>query len=431
MGGSASSVDDATPVVARGYGPADDIVVDRATSTLEDKEVCATLRMMQEHAECKMRSSEDPELLAEVLRRDDDTVAHVDDPEYEQLEVPVDDQGYAVTCSLDRPEELLEFFDRYGFVVVDAGMSEEDLSRSVDELWAFVSRQSNGRIDREDPSTWEKWLSLGSLGFLGMTPNLTPQLCRNRTNETVHLLFATLLGSEQLIVNLGRSGLMRPTRDVPWPENNDDGGEAGKVEKDKTVVASAQPRTVVDKPEWKTRPAEEWVHWDLNPFTGAATSFSFKVTDPVANRGYDTLNLQGILALCDCGPDDGGFFCVPGAHRNLRGWAARNTDSVGDDAILAPESTVQVYVPAGDPLRQAGRKVPLRAGSLVVWSSALPHCNFPNDSPNFRMVQYIKMIRADNPGMTALLNDPALLPPDDEYELTDFRAKLMGIEPWA
>jgi len=33
----------------------------------------------------------------------------------------------------------------------------------------------------------------------------------------------------------------------------------------------------------------------------------------------------------------------------------------------------------------------MRAGSLVVWSSTMPHCNFPNSSSRFRMCQYIKM----------------------------------------
>jgi hypothetical protein len=36
------------------------------------------------------------------------------------------------------------------------------------------------------------------------------------------------------------------------------------------------------------------------------------------------------------------------------------------------------------------QKVPMRASSLLIWNSELPHCNYTNDSSRFRMVQYVK-----------------------------------------
>lgn len=35
---------------------------------------------------------------------------------------------------------------------------------------------------------------------------------------------------------------------------------------------------------------------------------------------------QGILAAKDCGPDDGGFHCVPAFNRFFRGWCNANKD---------------------------------------------------------------------------------------------------------
>ena len=36
----------------------------------------------------------------------------------------------------------------------------------------------------------------------------------------------------------------------------------------------------------------------------------------------------------------------------------------------------------------------MRAGSLLIWDSRLPHGNYPNESSQFRMVQYITFFPA-------------------------------------
>jgi len=50
----------------------------------------------------------------------------------------------------------------------------------------------------------------------------------------------------------------------------------------------------------------------------------------------------------------------------------------------------------------------MTAGSLLVWNSLQPHCNYSNTSNRFRMVQYVKMFSAQ-PGAQG----------------TDFRKKLL------
>lgn len=109
--------------------------------------------------------------------------------------------------------------------------------------------------------------------------------------------------------------MMRPTRDVPV-------GEGGAL---------------VDKPEWRT--LSGWVHWDMSPWTGEATTFAMKCKDHTKNRGYWMHKVQGVLALVDCGPQDGGFHCVPGFHRHMRGWAAANA---GNFNPRDKDTTVQV-----------------------------------------------------------------------------------------
>merc|ERR1719330_1955342 len=88
-----------------------------------------------------------------------------------------------------------------------------------------------------------------------------------------------------------------------------------------------------------------------------------------ANKGYTRLRTQGILALSDCGPEDGGFFCVPGSHLVVRAWAHRNGETVSDKQLMNPESGCQIHLPPNDELKHNAQKAPIRRGSLLIWDA--------------------------------------------------------------
>merc|ERR1711879_450361 len=112
---------------------------------------------------------------------------------------------------------------------------------------------------------------------------------------------------------------------------------------------------LVDKPKWKTIP--KWVHWDMNPWTGLTTTFSFRATNPEQNRGYNVTRLQGILSCVDCGPKDGGFHCVPGFQNHIRGCANKNLHHFPKhDFDLAGS----IQVPKDDPILNDVQTVPIR-----------------------------------------------------------------------
>ncbi len=104
---------------------------------------------------------------------------------------------------------------------------------------------------------------------------------------------------------------------------------------------------------------------------------------------------------------DGGFCCVAGFHKSLKKWAHLLKDS--SYAKKNSQNYEFVNFPRGgkkkiffffflflkiDPCIKQAQKIPMRAGSFVVWSSELPHANFPNFSSNFRFNQYIRMFPA-------------------------------------
>lgn len=104
-------------------------------------------------------------------------------------------------------------------------------------------------------------------------------------------------------------------------------------------------------------------------FAGSALHWDVSVAPPVP---YE---LQGFLYLTDTAESDGAFHCVPGFHRNMEAWL--NSLPAGTDPR---EEALRTLSPVA---------VPGKAGDLVVWHQALPHCATPNKGVSPRMVQYI------------------------------------------
>mmetsp|Transcript_12768 Transcript_12768/g.27555 ORF Transcript_12768/g.27555 Transcript_12768/m.27555 type:complete len:411 (-) Transcript_12768:172-1404(-) len=381
---------------------------DRETTPLAEKELAAEFRFMLENMRMKQWAAEGNNY-EQALRREDN---HTFQETYTARTLPLDEDGFVQAHDLDDAAGIRSTFAELGVVVIRGAINSIDCARSVDELWSFLERQCEG-LDRTNPRTWDRWPSLSKLGILGNTFVLSPQFFRNRQSPCVHRAFATLFGTERLHVNIGRASAMRPTRNVRLPLDETHAEEE-----------------VVDKPEWRSKAGEDWLHWDANPFTGATSSFSWRVEDAHANRGYERLRTQGILALSDCGHQDGGFFCVPGSHKVVRSWANVKSEAVSDAQVMSAESSMQIYLPKDDPLRFHAQRAPIRAGDLLIWDAYLVHCNFPNDSEQMRMVQYIQMKRADDPALGVLLSDPDLLPSREEFELTPLGERLFGLTPW-
>eukprot|EP00761_Pharyngomonas_kirbyi_P003690 gb/GECH01003694.1/.p1 GENE.gb/GECH01003694.1/~~gb/GECH01003694.1/.p1 ORF type:complete len:387 (+),score=91.42 gb/GECH01003694.1/:1-1161(+) len=286
--------------------------------------------------------------------------------------------------NIEQTQEIKQFFEKYGFVVVDNVLSSEECDASIDEVWGEVA-DCDGNLKREDPDTWleeSNWSRslMSRLGIVSNFPVIGPWAFKNRVNPNVYHVFQLLLNEEKLWTSFDRFGFLRPTQNV--------GGKN------------------IDKPEWRT--SKNWLHWDLNPwrpFIGDETTnpekddnneeslhdshpknrwnrqrFIFEnneLSSPPFRR------VQGLVSFTDVGENDGGFLTVPGVLHHTERWAHDHQD-------LKTEGNL-CMVPKDNELYQHTQKIPMKAGSLVVWDSRQVHANFPNHSDKFRIAQYIKM----------------------------------------
>eukprot|EP01094_Clydonella_sp_ATCC50884_P002954 TRINITY_DN1226_c0_g1_i1.p1 TRINITY_DN1226_c0_g1~~TRINITY_DN1226_c0_g1_i1.p1 ORF type:complete len:449 (-),score=133.42 TRINITY_DN1226_c0_g1_i1:125-1471(-) len=375
------------------------------------------------------KSSKEPERhskIAEQLEEEEE------EEEVEQFPfvpdaVEYDEEGFVRSFAADDTEGIRAFFERYGFVVVDNVLSSAECERTVDEMWQEMEHTVREyyfkSVDAFDPSTWEVLSGVVSgTGIIGTTVANSDAAWANRQNDKAHRVFSTVIGEEDLLASVDRMCFMRPTQNVPLgklPPNHPFVHALGlpKERVDKYVASlEGKPLPQEDEimckdcPKWVT--ADKWFHWDLNPwfwsFTDAerkelcdrhgvkfAPSFSEDdstwtarcmtsfICEHNGTPNTGTTKVQGILALADSRENDGGFITVPGFHKQLRDWAKMRQSKA------LPAHFVQV--PASEQWRDHAQKITMRRGSLVVWSSAMPHCNFPNASDRPRMCQYLKM----------------------------------------
>jgi hypothetical protein len=261
----------------------------------------------------------------------------------EFLKLPLDAQGFATAFSTEEAKEALEFFKKYGIVVFKDVLTKDEQNATTEALYKYL-KDTRPTFDRDDYSTWENklWPSDMKFGFFSDFPIFhLKEGWDNRQNVKVHKAFSIVWEREDLWVSFDRFGFMRPTMNL-------------KINGKKC-----------NRSAWRT--TETFLHLDQNP-----------LLDPEFCR------VQGILNLKDNKLDDGGFQGVPGSHKHFKEWGTKHKSSI-------PPTSHLVTIPSDDIQQKHIQKIPLRAGSLLIWDSRVSHGNFPNRSSSPRIVQYITM----------------------------------------
>jgi ectoine hydroxylase-related dioxygenase (phytanoyl-CoA dioxygenase family) len=271
---------------------------------------------------------------------------NIRDPEtstpFVPLNVPCDNEGFCQAFTVNEPNEIAEFFWKYGFVVVRDVLSQEDVQQTYKEIF---------EVARVDPNKPESWINVNwdkvygssynaKKGFLGNNIALTPAAWKNRENENIYKAYGAILKQKDLWIKLDRFGFMRPTRQL------------------------ISGNTTVDRVDWET--SRNWVHWDQNPWL-----------EPNFCR------IQAIIAITDSTNTTGGFHCIPGFTHHFKTWAKKNIESKNFSCL--------VNFPDDDDIKKHTTRIFMRKGSILMWDSRTPHGNYPNESNGFRIVQYTGM----------------------------------------
>lgn len=207
----------------------------------------------------------------------------------------------------------------HGYIVLRGAIGAAQVKRTVDAIFEFLE------MDPASPADWydEARRARSGIDRQGRIPFYHHQtLWENRQSPAIYEAYVRLLGTPDLLVSIDRVGMNPPVTEA-WPY-------------------------------------EGFIHWDID----------------VSKRPLDPA-IQGVLCLTDDDGTSGGFQCVPGFHRELEAWLARQPPGY---ATRFPDTRDMAVTP-----------IPMRAGDYLIFHGFLPHGNRPNQSARPRLAQYFTM----------------------------------------
>ncbi|KAL6060973.1 Phytanoyl-CoA dioxygenase [Balamuthia mandrillaris] len=235
-------------------------------------------------------------------------------------------------------------FEEEGWLVIPNVLSPEQCERTIQQLADFLAAKCDVHIlDSNQRESWNKW-PLSKMGFSDCYS--LPAMWENRQNPFLHSIFSTLLGTDELWVSIDRMGSKRPG--IVY----DEGGNP------------------LDMSEWHR---DALVHTDCNLWYPPRK-----------------LEIQGLVALNDTDPGQGGFACIPGFHKEHWEWTRAHPEW----KVTNPKRMFNPF-PDKQMIQDRLKHIPMKAGDLLIWDNLLPHTNTRNTTDKWRFCQYIRMVRAE------------------------------------
>lgn len=233
-------------------------------------------------------------------------------------------------------EEDFAQWQTYGYVVVEQAIPHA--AQLLDFAWEFQG------LDRDRPETWYPEREFRDdlerdLYIYGFVEAYQHQLIwDSRQAQRVYDAFVDVWDCEELWVTLDRLNLNPPN----------------VKNRDRALIPATEKGFDID------------LHWDVDSTLSVLPQ-----------------RVQGIIALTDTTPDEGGFQCCPELFRQFDSWKV--TQPADRDPIR----------PAIDRTEFPVIRPQLKAGDLLIWNGMVAHGVAPNKSRDgVRSVQYLSMMPA-------------------------------------
>jgi len=311
--------------------------------------------------------------------------------------------------------DLLDFFDTFGFVVFRDVCSDDECERLKSDMWGFIEETSPG-FSRHDDSSWDEWKGQ-NFGMPQMDPIFTKEFLRIRQSEKMYNCFRALFdaasgGSAEenetkeemslsrkkkkkkkknkvnppqtndLIVSHDRWLLYRKTEEFKDGNADENSRHTGRWKTRRNLHLDMDPWQYYDGGSDKnvvSKRLKELKYEDCN-----LTNFIQEINDVVQSFG---LSVQAILNINENLDADGGTLVIPGFHRYHEAFFTQHCSNATQKAKFASRFSVDEC----NPLQNLGQRVPMRAGSMLVWDQRLIHGSAPNKSSNCRFGIPIKV----------------------------------------
>ncbi|CAF5180762.1 unnamed protein product, partial [Rotaria magnacalcarata] len=231
--------------------------------------------------------------------------------QFQPLVIPRDSDGFVKSFTLSNyncptASTARAFFQEYGFVVIANVYTPEQCNDTISDIWNVIE-SFVGKPVQNNEQLWNQklWTRTGIIeeGIIGGGSLWTRQILLNRQTPALHTAFASVLGTENILVNQDRYGMFRPSKEHP----------------ERSTMTN--------------------LHLDMNPWLYIDQEDNSEQLKVLGELNYDSdddwitennepgcskvgeLHVQGLVNLADNLEEDGGFWLVPGFHKYLTQWA--------------------------------------------------------------------------------------------------------------
>jgi len=285
--------------------------------------------------------------------------------------VPMDEEHYTQSFSLDHLIEAKTFFDEYGFVVIDRILTPEEVERTVDEVFNIIEETCEFR--RDIPDTWNNWPpnSIEHYGNFSKPSIFTRQFVLNRMNENLYRACSAMIEDEEIMISHDRGCLFRPTVNI----NFSNGMRNEKNFETKTNLH-------LDMNPWNYINNSSFCQEELDKLNyNTVNHFIVENNYPIKSEG---LSIQGSISLMDNKEEDGGFVTVPGFHKVFEEYFSDKEQTNDNSSFIFKVK---------DFVQNHKIRISMRAGSIVLWDQRMAHGSTPNRSNQMRSAQFFRAFK--------------------------------------
>jgi len=149
----------------------------------------------------------------------------------------------------------------------------------------------------------------------------------------------------------------------------------------------------------------------------------------IGNQNKNDVHLQGLINLLDNRVDDGGFHLIAGFYKHMPNWVKSTENTL---KLRYGTKNTFIILPEDEPLQELATRIPMKAGSLLVWEQKTPHGSAPNNSNQMRMAQFLKMLQPfpNTERGNARANFLKKKVAESGVEMTELGEKLFGFKDW-
>jgi hypothetical protein len=339
------------------------------------------------------------------VRRNKPSKGEADNPAWKHYpspcELPRDtgDPRWVRSFPVEARQEALQFWQQWGFVVFRGVLTTEECDATISEVWSTLEARWPG-LARDDQSTYSLVPSK-RYGLPDEQAIFTSQIVRNRQSPELYKALDAITppwpgthihgvpetpGPNSIVVSQDRWCMYPPSLGDPNRQTNNPGAHLDICPWSyyPGVSRRLDPETDI-----------EGLLYDGDSRVRQLCDFRAEINGV---RGEYGPHNQGLINLLDNEENDGGTALVPCFHRHFREWR----DALGrwEDNRVGQRRRGSSFVFSNprDPIHKLMRRVPMRAGSLLLWNQTLVHGAEPNASSRTRVAQFVRGFRAGEMG---------------------------------